>query len=306
MTRPSLLVPAIAIAALLVGAPAAGAAIDPKTHSAETSFDLPASNGLHAHLDVFNEEFTLEIKDRHGYASYEVDGEANETGLKARFGRLGVIDLEFHPTETELDMPPRGCSGPPSRFHQGVLVGTVAFTGEGEYVRIDTTQVEADLRVWREGEWHCPRHERRARQQKAPRPSPFSPRPQVKPKDPATLVAAKRGCRCGFVAYSFPGRNGHGSSFFYGARFEEREKMEITRVTGRSAGASAFTANHKAGTASVHPRFPLTGSGHFERRPHGRDLWRSNIRVPLLGAKPIDMREGGYRAVLVNELPEFR
>jgi hypothetical protein len=134
----------------------------------------------------------------------------------------------------------------------------------------------------------------------------FSPPSRVKPEEPATLVAAKRGCRCGFVAYSFPGKNGGGSSFFYGARFEEKEKMEITRVTGRSAGGSAFTANYKAGTASVHPRSPLTGSGHFERRPHARDLWRSNIRVPLLGAKPIDMREGGYRAVLINELPEFR
>jgi hypothetical protein len=305
MTRPSLLVPALAIAALLVAAPAA-AAVDPKTLSAETEFELPANNGLRAHLDVFNEEFTLEIKDKHGYASYEVDGEANETGLRARFGKLGVIDLAFHPTETELDKPPKGCVGPPSRFNRGMLVGTVAFTGEEEYVRIDATQVEASLNVWREGEWHCPRHKRRIRQRRAPRPSRFDPRPRVEPKDPAILAAARRRCRCAFVAYSIPGEKGGAASFFYGARFDEREGMEITRVTGRSAGASAFTFNHKAGTASVDPPYPLTGSGHFERRRHGPDLWRSNIRVPLLGAEPIDMREDGYRAVLVEDEPEFR
>lgn len=307
MTRPLLLLPALAIAALLVAAPAAMAAMDPKTLPAQTEFDLPASNGLRAHLDVFNEEFTLLIEGKNRYARYEVDGEANETGLKARFGQLGEIDVAFHPTEVELEKPPKGCFGPPSRFSQGFLVGTVSFTGEGEYVRIETSEVEALLQNWRESEWRCPQREHRARHHRAPRPLPFDPRPRnIKDKDPAILAAAKRRCQCGFVAYSIPGENGRVKNFFYGAKQEEPEGMEILRLTYANAGAAAFTFNHKAGTASVHPPAPFTGSGVFKRRPHGPDLWRSSLRVPLLGADPIDMRDGGYRAALVNDEPEFR
>jgi hypothetical protein len=299
MTRTSLLTLTLAATALLVGAPAATAAVDPKTLPATTEFMLPASNGLRAHLDVFNEEFTLEIRRRSGYAVYRVEGEATEAGLKARFGTLGVIDLTFQPTETELEKPPKGCVGPPSRFGTGVFVGTVSFTGEGEFVRIAETEVEGRLAVWREHEWRCPRHERRVRPRRAPRPT-------TKAEDPATLAANQRRCDCGLVAYSFPEEPGRASSFFVGFQSEEREGMEIGRVTATRAGASAFTYNHRAGTASIHPPAPFTGSGFFKRRPHSRDLWRSSIRVPLLGAAAIDMRDGGFRAALVNELPEFR
>ncbi len=306
MTRLSPLVPALAALALLVPAPVATAAVD----SVTTDLELPTNNNLVAHLDVFNDEFDLEIgrKDQSSYASYEVDGEATEAGLKARFGQLGVIDMAFRPTEVELERPPKGCTGPPSKFSDGVLTGTISFTGEREFVRIEVSEIEARLENWRESEWRCPSHRRRAHRVRRPRSLPFSPRPSDNGKTvgEATLTALKRRCRCVFVGYSFPNESRKTSSGFFGARFEKREGMEITRATGSSAPASAFTFNHKAGTATVRPRPPLLGYGHFERRPHGRDLWRSTIRVPLLGDDPIDMRDGGYRAKLVNELPEFR
>lgn len=308
MPRPSLLVPALAVLALLAPSPVATAAVDPATLSVTTDLELPTNNNLVAHLDVFNDEFDLEIqrKDQSSYASYEVDGEATEAGLKARFGRLGAIDMAFRPTGVELEQPPKQCVGPPSRFSDGVLSGTISFVGEGEYVRIEVTEIEAHLENWRESEWRCPRRHRRVHRDRVHRPLPFNPRPVTKAKDPATLVAKRQRCRCIFVGYSFPNESRKTSSGFFGAQFEKREGMEITRATGGSAPASAFTFNHKAGTATVRPPSPLLGYGHFERRPRGRDLWRSTIRVPLLGADPIDMRDGGYRATLVNALPEFR
>jgi hypothetical protein len=306
MPRPSLLVPALAVLALLVTAPVASAAVD----SVTTDLELPTNNNLVAHLDVFNDEFDLEIgrKDQTSYASYEVDGEATEAGLKASFGQLGVIDMAFRPTEVELEQPPKGCTGPPSKFSDGVLAGTFSFTGDQDFVRIDVTEIEAHLENWREAEWRCPSPQRRAHRNRAPRPLPFLARPssEAKAEDEATLVARKRRCRCVFVGYAFPNESRKTSSGFFGAQFEKREGMEITRATGGSAPTSAFTFNHKAGTATVRPRSPILGYGHFERRPHGRDLWRSTIRVPLLGADPIDMRDGGYHATLVDELPEFR
>lgn len=309
MVRLPLVVSALALATLFALAPTAGAATEPGALPVSTGFDLPTHDGrLRAHLDVFNQEFTLEIRSKDGYASYKVDGEATEAGLKARFGRLGTIDLAFQPTEVELERPPKGCVGPPSRFSAGILTGTLSFVGEEEYVRIEETRVEAHLEVWRESEWRCPRHKRRPSAPQAPHRFPFASRPSTEEMDPAILAARKRGCRCSFAALSIPDDRGGVSTYFYGAKFETTEEMEITRATGsdKAAAASTFTFNHKAGTASVHPPGPIAGSGHFERRPHGRDLWRSNIRVPLLGAEPIDMREGGYRAVLVKDEPEFR
>lgn len=306
MTRPSRLATALAVAALLLAAPAATAAVDPKTLPATTELDLPASNGMTAQLEVFNHEFTLEIRRKDSYAVYRVDGEGTEAGLKARFGQLGTIDLAFQPEETDLSRPPKGCVGPPSKYGRGVFVGTVSFTGEGGYVRIEATRIEGSLAVWRSSEWRCPRHARQFRRHSSSPLLPISLRPGARGADPATLGAAKRRCGCAFVAYSFPAESGGPGSLFIGSELDRNEGMEIGRVASATAGASAFRFSHKDGTASVRPPAPFAGSGHFERRPHGPDLWRSTLRIPLLGAEPLDMRDGGYRATLVKDLPEFR
>jgi hypothetical protein len=62
-------------------------------------------------------------------------------------------------------------------------------------------------------------------------------------------------------------------------------------------------ANHAAGTASARPPHPFTGSATFKRRQHGRVLWRSTIRVPLLGVDPILLGGRGFKATLARNLP---
>ncbi|MFL5900468.1 MAG: hypothetical protein ACJ75S_04660 [Solirubrobacterales bacterium] len=296
MIRSSLLVPALAIAALLVAAPVAAAAVD-------IELGLPADHGLHAHVANY-EEITLEIERKGRLVTYEVPGEVTETGLKARFGELGLIDVTFEPTKTRTDEPPKGCKGRPSTLSEGLFVGTIEFTGEREYVRIETAQAKGRLNVWRESEWRCPSHRRPRHPHIAPRLPTLTPRQQPKAeREPATLVAASRRCKCFFAALAEHGRRGRGSSIFIGAQFEKREGMEISRVTSAEAGASAFVFDHAAGTAKVHPPRPFIGNGTFKRRPHARDLWRSTIQVPLLGAEPLRLDERGFRASLVLALP---
>jgi hypothetical protein len=291
---------ALAISSLMVSAPVAAA---PAAHSAEIEFDLAANNGLHAHVATFN-EVNLEIARKGRSVTYEVEGESTEAGLKARFGKLGVIDVAFRPTKTlNVEQPPKGCKGDPSISREGLFIGTIEFTGEREYVRIESAQAKGRLSVYRESEWQCPRHRGPAHPHPQRR-SAFSSRQRSGAKrEPASLLAINRRCVCFFGAFAVGDRGGRGRSVFLGAKFEEREGMEISRVTSASAGASAFSFDHAAGTARVLPPQPFSGGGAFKRRPHSRDLWRSTIRVPLLGADPLTVRAPGYRAKLVRALP---
>lgn len=79
--------------------------------------------------------------------------------------------------------------------------------------------------------------------------------------------------------------------------------MEIARGTQVHGPASAFQFDHTAGTATLRPPSPVSGHASFKTGPRGRGLWRSTIRVPMLGADPIDTGAPGFAAVL---LPEYQ
>jgi hypothetical protein len=301
VTRPRMLVPALAIAALLAAAPPAPAAIAPLPPSAniDVEIDLPANNGLRASVANDGEEIALELQ-RGGYSViYEVPGEVTETGLKARFGKLGEIEAAFTPTETSKSKPPKGCKGEPSTFSEGLFTGTIRFRGERNYVRIEATQAEGTMEISREPEWRCSSDGRPARPPSAQRSSaPFAgelPKPK---REAASLIVAKRGCVCFFGALTVRDESGE-SVAFIGARYEERERMEIGRGLSVLARPGRFLFDLDDGTATVDPPRPFTGTATYERRP-GRDLWQSTIRVPLLGAPPLQVR-GNSTAKLVHE-----
>lgn len=294
--RPLPLLAAVLVLSLF-GAPAG--AVGAETGAVEVNFDLPANHGFHAGIENSSEGVTLAIERKGRGVSYRVQGEVTETGVKAQFGKLGLIDVVFEPTETRTGAP-RDCSGKPSTFSEGFFVGTIEFTGERKYVRIEGTRVKGRLDVWREPSRRCQGHRR---------PSPPQARAHRSRRDSggdgesAALFVRGRRCSCFFGAFAERDRRGRGPTILVGFKSERREKMEISRVTYAETGASAFTFDHAAGTATVQPPFPFSGHGKFERRPHARDLWRSSIRVPFLGADPLQFRGRGFRASLVREIP---
>jgi hypothetical protein len=302
MLRPLRLVLALATAALLAPAPLSAAAIQGAPgHYAEIEFGFPAGRGLHASVETSSEGITLKIAGRHRFVTYRAQGESTEAGLKVQFGSLGLIDVAFTPTKTSTDEPPKGCTGPPSTSSIGIFTGTIHFTGEREYVRIEQTEAKGSLAVWRESEWRCRR--KRLTRPHVIRAAAGASRARSRAKrEPASLAVIDRRCSCLFAAFSTPERQ-HRPSSFFGAKFEEVEGMEIARVTYADAGARTFVFDHAAGTATVRPPLPITGSATFKRRPHNRDLWRSTIEVPLLGADPLSVRAPSYRARLVRALP---
>lgn len=296
MLRPSPLVLAIAIAIFLpasatpAASPEAGAIV-------RVELDIKASNGLRAHLETSEKEkVTLVVGDESRGVSYEVQGEISEAGMKVRFGRLGLIDVAFVPTTTlSSTEPSEGCEGKPRTLREGVFTGTIDFTGEREYVRLEGPQAEGSMSVV--SQWRCPALEE---------PTPLGSASRLlargfrKKGKSASLIAARRHCSCEFAAGVHHGKK-RGRSVFYGAKYERREGMEIARVTFASAGASAFAFDHATGTATLRPPQPFSGHATYKRRPHARELWRSTIQVPLLGADPLRPDGPGFRAALFPE-----
>jgi hypothetical protein len=297
--RLSLLVPLIAIvtlAAALSAAPATAAGPEEGT-VVTVQLELRASNGLTARLETSEKEavtLSIENEDRQ-QVGYEVQGQVTETGLKARFGRLGVIDVAFNPTTTlDSTEPSEGCTGAPRTLREGVFTGTIDFTGERNYVRLEGPDAVGSMSVI--SQWHCITGPTLF--QRALRP------PALRSKDAmnatGSLHALTRRCRCIFAAGVHYGRK-RGRSIFYGVKGELREGMEIFRVTSVSAPASHFVVDQQAGTATLRPPAPLSGRATFRRQSHGPALWRSTIRVPLLGSDPLDTGRPGFRAALYPE-----
>jgi hypothetical protein len=297
MLRRSILVTAIAGAGLLAAVPGAAAAavVSPEEGTiTRIELDLPTSNGLRARLETSEKEVvTLQLLSEEQAVTYEVQGTVTEAGLKVRFGRLGLIDVAFTPTTTlDSTEPSEGCTGAPRTLREGGFTGTIDFTGEHGYVRIEGPQATGSMSVI--SQWECP-------------DNGFTPfrgglRTALRPKgddETASLHAYSRSCSCFFGA-GLHNRSSGGKSIFYGARAEEREGMQISRVTSIRAAAGAFTFDQEAGTARLRPPPPFSGQATYKRRP-GRDLWRSTIRVPLLGAAPLRTDGPRFRAMLYPE-----
>lgn len=297
MPRPPL--PALAVAvAVLWAAIAAGAASAAGLETGpivRVELKLSASNGLHAHLETSEKEIaTLEFWRQGRRVIYEVKSEVTEAGLKVRFGRLGLIDVAFTPTNTLSETAPsEGCTGEPRTLREGIFTGTIDFTGEREYVRIEGSQAEGSMSVI--SPWQC------SEEGLAPfrGASRLLARSRSR-KRAASLYAASRRCSCVFGAGVHYGKK-RGRSIFFGAKSEHREGMEIVRATGATTGASAFVFDPRAGTATLRPPPPFSGHATFKGRPHAPDLWRSTIRVPLLGAEPLKTDGPGFGAALFPE-----
>ncbi len=295
MRRPSLLASATAIVLLLVAATASAAS--PETGTiVDVELGLEASNGLRAKLETSGDgTVTLGLRRKDQLVSYEVKGEVTEEGLKARFGRLGLIDVAFMPTRTlSSTEPSEGCTGEPRTLREGVFTGTIDFTGEREYVRIEG-QAEGSMSVI--PEWQCPGSEEPMPFAGASGPLALSSRKKV---ESATLYAGSRRCSCLFAAAVHRRYRG-GRSLFYLAQEERHEGMEILRATRAKGGPTAFDFDHAAGTATVHPPPPFSGHASLRARPHGRDLWRSTIRAPLLGVGSVSLFGPGFGAILYPE-----
>jgi hypothetical protein len=302
MARLPLLLPAVALMSFLAALPVAQASpvIPEEKTVVRVELELAASDGFQAQLETSEKGVaTLRLAREGGEVIYSTPAVVTEEGLRVRFGRLGRIDAVFTPTTTLSSTEPgQGCRGKPRTLHEGVYSGTIEFRGERGYVRIEALQAAGSMSVL--PPWECPEAESLAPFANASRPAALlRPRSAKGKPGAASLYAAGRHCQCLFGA-GVRSRRAGGESVFFGARHERREGMEISRSTLVRGGAGAFLFDHSAGTATLRPPPPLRGQANFDEQP-GRDLWRSTIRVPFLGADPLRTDGPGFQASLSRE-----
>jgi hypothetical protein len=308
MIRPAFLLAVLAISGLLAATSVAQAeTAEPEAHSAYTSFRLVAANGLQVHVTGENGVVQIEVR-REGLRGgsvvfYRTQGESTETGVKAQFGQLGLIDVHFTPTRTMLAVPPpKECKGEPTMFREGFFAGTIKFTGEREYVLFDKTQVDGKMNVNRKSEWQCPRRKGLRSLRSASRTSAAASGRRRRERQ-AWLIVSSASCNCALFVYAERDAKRRGPTGFLGVQREELDGMEISRNTYSEGGSSAFVYDHAAGTATAHPPRPFSGDGAFKRRRNGHNLWRSTIQIPFLGVGRSSINGDHYWTVLRRHIP---
>jgi hypothetical protein len=287
---------AIAIAAagiVLAAGSSAPAAVD--TSHTEAEFQLKAGAFV---LEFGNhgDAVSLLVRGHREAVIYRVIGDVSEQGFEARFGKLGEVSLQFHPTKTlYTSKPPPECKGDPWKDWEGVYSGTIRFRGERGYVEAEATGVRGEMRT--RPDWKCSR-----------RSGPIRLRPDRRRaaedrEDVATLSVGRLDGSRGFAAFaSRDPKRGDYTGFFAATR-GEREGMLIKRAAFAAARSSAFSFDLEKGSAVVEPPWPFQGSARFRRGSHGHNHWAGSLRVPLLGADPIDLTGPAFHATLVRDFP---
>lgn len=201
----------------------ASTTVEPEGRPPHAEFALGTNDGLRGFVEAADGKVTLELNRKNHTVTYEVPVEITDTGLKAQFGKLGLIDVVFEPTKTfRTDEPPKGCEGEPSTHRAGLFVGTIEFTGEREFVHIETTQAKGRMSLYRESEWNCP-HRAPSTHDQEPPPASVSARARSEArKGPTALFAFSRPCFCYFSVLAEYDRGRRGPTYFFGIKVERR------------------------------------------------------------------------------------
>lgn len=225
-------------------------------------------------------------------AYYTTPAKVTAERVTARFGGLGELDYRFTP---KVNGKVR-CTG--SEEGQAVFEGTFNFTGENGYVQIEAGRAEGSFQIYPEPKNCQPNR-------LAAFAAPYHP---FYSDDGATLGAsagspAERTIR--EVTVFDEGRQGRRRVIVLATLDEAREGMGVARGVQLTTGRGAFHWNLKAGTATLRPPAPFTGSATFTRYGHnGHGTWKGSLAMPILGGEPVELAGGEFRAFIHKGVPQ--
>jgi hypothetical protein len=288
MRRSSALVLAL-LAVLLVGAQATTAVAAPK-HKPKLAFNvefsLPKANGFAVQVFSIGKKLGLEVAEvGHRSNFYEVPAFISEHRLRARFGALGLIDLRFKPTHVAKTgfSPGNGCHGCPLRTDRGVFTGTIRFDGENGFFGFNASRAKGRVQV----------------SERLPGEGRFIP--EEEPGEFTALDVRSKGQEFQAFAVRRPGEEG--PAIFLAGAEEPRGAMRIVRGAGVLKGpASTFIVDPKAGTATVQPPFPFSGSATLANNPDGSKSWTGSLSVELLGVGPVSLIYPTFKAAIAQNV----
>lgn len=268
--RITLAVAIAAAAGALIGAPQALA-----KSQTSTSLTVKGSKGYKVEVIGFdgNPVFDRHVmitatNDDGGLASYTAKGKVSDEQMKARFKGFGKVALEFDPKgRPKRDAPPKGCKGPDTVIQSGTWEGKLVFRGENSYTKVSERKVKGT--VTKRGELKCD--------------IPGGGFP------PSNCLALNSNATD--VFFGARERN-QGGAQFSATALEKKGRVEIRRSVTAVGQAGSFTANVEAGTASVNPPSPFSGSATVEN-----GTLNGSLSVELPG-KTVDL--GGLSAQLFD------
>jgi hypothetical protein len=287
MRRSSALVLAL-LAVLLVSAQATAAVAAPK-HKPKLAFNvefrLPKRHGFAVQVYSIGEKLGLEVAEvGHRSNFYEVPAFISEHRLKARFGALGLVDLRFRPTHVNPGYAPGPeCHGCTLRTDRGVFSGTIRFDGENEFFKLDVSRARGRVEVY----------------EYLPAGGQFIP--EEEPGEFTRLSVESKSEEFQAFAVRRPGEEG--PAIFLAGAEEHKAAMRIVREAGVFKGpASAFLVDPKAGTATVQPPFPFSGSATLANNPDGSQSWTGSLSVELLGVGPVSLIYPTFKARIAQNV----
>jgi hypothetical protein len=287
--RRALVIAGVMLAGLVASVPApATAAAPPSLGISEIS---RTSIGFHFHRGPYlvyvemegpGNKLALTVV-RHGAsADYRTKPHFEGRSVRARFGRLGSLDLTFTPSPGKVQR----CGTIVQS--QGIFTGDFRFTGEHRYIHFDVHRIDGEHTTagsCSSGRLATDLRARRGRADAEARGATLEAR-TAGPWPLDTIIAeVYRGVR-GF------------EGVVAGFRWERGEGMEVIRGAQIGIGRDRFRWDLDAGTASLRPPVPFTGSATFSRRPDGRARWSGSLRVPILGGRPLALTGPRFHAHL--------
>lgn len=233
----------------------------------------------------------LAIKGLDGIASYETRGRVTPRGVRARFGGLGKVAVEFRPSgRVKRKRPPRGCRGGVRKTFPGVFVGTIRFRGERGYTRASARRAKGSMEI--RPAWRC--KGRRGAEGEAGGPS-F---PDLGPGVTTTLQASSTRGRLAFVAAAWRPPEERGLTVFFATATERRGGMVVERGATAIGPERGFVFDAGLGTATVSPPRPFRGTAMLTTEPGGTTSWSGSLKVDLPGRKGVALATPTFTASL--------
>lgn len=282
----------LASATAAAPAPRAGAEIE-----REVDFSLH-SEGFSGALYVNNNDgdvtATLILGKASQIAYYSAPAKITARRVTARFGTLGELDYAYKPKGGGS----AECLGASADEDEAEFEGTFTFTGEEEYVHLEIDHTEGTVHLY-----PVPRQcEQTRRGRRAVRYHPFYS------DEGATLHAtagSRRAGRIRAVDLYDGGEKGPHQAGVFAFLAERREGMTVSRGVQMAIRSRDFHWNLEAGTASVRPPAPFTGSAKFTRHGHdGHGTWIGSLGMPILGGEPIELAGSAFRAFIHKGTPQ--
>lgn len=292
------MVAVLALAALACFPAGAGAKAGHHRPAAQQWIDVEfdGSDGYSMHLTVNPRRHLVLRVTKEGQtaeeqftAQYMTRDTLIDTGrIKARLLGLGSISARFHPRgRVRHPLVPR-CGKKRATLQPGVVRGTIAFTGEGGYTRVDVHR--ADAAIEEPPFWYC-RYG-----------SDFEPANPGEDEWDSKFSAGGEGAY--FLARKYRPGVIEGGRILYLA--EAREALESSPGSGSRpvtlnvyrrltipAPASTFDDAHPE-HLTVAPPPPFSGTAALARTPESVFTWEGDFSVQFPGIDPVSLAGPGF------------